>query len=132
MRSYSRILIFSLVVLCIVVILVGCGGTTPTPTNTATPSPQPTPTKTPTPTPSPTPSPIDAVLEGDILVKQSDFAGAMEAYERAIEIDEEYGQAYTGISYIYYHTELDMFKAAEYAELAMEKSPDDTYANAML
>ncbi|MEA3439801.1 MAG: tetratricopeptide repeat protein [Chloroflexota bacterium] len=132
MRSYSRVLIFSLVVLCIVVILVGCGGPTPTPTNTATPSPQPTPTKEPTPTPSPTPSPIDAVLEGDLLVKQSDFAGAMEAYERAIEIDEEYGQAYAGISYIYYHTELDMFKAVEYAEFAVDKAPDDAYTNATL
>ena len=55
----------------------------------------------PTLTPTPTPSPGDAVLEGDALLRISDFEGAIEAYERAIAIDESYGRAYSGLSQVY-------------------------------
>jgi tetratricopeptide (TPR) repeat protein len=115
-------------------LLSGCASPTPapTPTLTSTPSPSPSPTHEPTLTPTPTPSPGDAVLEGDALLRISDFEGAIEAYERAIAIDESYGRAYSGLSQVYLWQEIRSDDALAHAQKGVDLAPDDPIAHAVL
>lgn len=108
--------------------LSACAAPTPQPT----PSPTGTPTPLPSPTPTPTLSPAEPVQEGDRLLLQSNFEGALAAYRRAIEIDESHGPAYTGISRVYLSQGMKLADALEEAQKGAELSPGSAFAQAVL
>lgn len=84
-----------------------------------------TPTVTPSPTieNTPTPSPVDDVLEGDRLFHASDLSGALEAYQRALDIDDSYSPAHVGLSHVYYWVS-KYEEALTHAQKAVDLSPE--------
>lgn len=102
-------ILFAWVILFGMVLLTSCGTeeTVPTPTQS-----------------SPTPSPANDVQEGDQLLRSSDLTGAFEAYQRALEIDQNYSPAYIGLSQVYYWQYL-YEEALTQAEKAVEFAPDE-------
>jgi len=126
----ERNVVFSLVIIVISIsLLVGCNAPTSqsTPTSTPTLTPPPTPTEIPTPTATPTPSPGDIVLEGDELLEKSDFDGAVNAYQRALEIDDGYGRAHAGLIYahLWQRSTSSQMKGLELAEEAAKTYPEN-------
>ena len=98
-----------------------------------TPALEPTPTSTPIPTPTSTPIPLDDwIEEGNALLRQSDFAGARTAYERVIEVQDDYAPAYISMSLAYYWPTGFANEALTYAEKAVELAPESTEAYAVL
>ena len=117
-----------LAAMLVVVNLFACTSPVPSPT----PAPTTPPTPRPSPTPSPTPSPAEPAEEAFRLLRQSDFEGALAAYQRAIEIDESYGPAYAGIAYVYLVQEEKDAQALEQAQKGVELAPDSAFAQAVL
>lgn len=117
-----------LAALLVVVNLFACTSPTPAPT----PPPTSPPTPRPSPTASPTPSPAEPAEEAYRLLRQSDFEAAQAAYQRAIEIDEDYGPAYAGLSYVYQLIDEDPAQALEQAEKGVELAPESAFAHAVL
>jgi tetratricopeptide (TPR) repeat protein len=94
---------------------------TPTPTVTEMP-----------PTLTPTPSPHDAYHQGNEYLAISDFEQAQEAYNRALDIDPEFGPAYAGLSRVTFLLGMDIQEALSLAKQAVEYSPEDPFVYLVL
>ena len=124
MKFHKQLL---LIVSLMVLLLPACSPTTPPPL-TATAIPTPTPTST----PFPTPSPEDLSTDGDALLRQSDFGGALAAYQKAITTDADYGPAHAGLAQVYLWQAVDYDEALAQAQKAVALAPENMLAHATL
>ena len=61
---------------------------------------------------------------GRIYGDEKDYANAISAYEKALELDKEMARAYFNLGYIYYVVKKDFARAQEMYERAVRTSPD--------
>lgn len=129
MAKIEKLLVLT-VLLIGVLSLVGCNSGSPTvettPTITATNTPTPTETQIPTPTATATPSPADLIAEADDLLIESDYLGAIELYERALDIDPDAEYAHAGIinAHLWPNLSSSTISGLELAQEAAESYPE--------
>ncbi len=131
-HGYRRMLVGTLILAA--ALLAGCPAR-PTPTPTPLP---PTPTEVPTatpvpPTPTPTPIPLSAwVAEGYARMDRSDFAGAIELFQKAADADPTHAPAIVGLSAAHTWQVGHEPRALELAQKAVTLAPESAEAYTIL